>query len=75
MNINDKATVKLTSYGVDVLRTEDPLMYDYNFNIETSILSAELWKIMKVFGPTMFMGSTEQAFESNEIEVSTWSRK
>ncbi|MGW9128087.1 hypothetical protein ACWGPW_24250 [Paenibacillus chitinolyticus] len=71
VNMNERCSVKLTGYGMEVLTmhygrfisgkeleaqiSPDSLGYNY----------FQLWEIMCIFGPTMFNGMNEVPFEDN----------
>ncbi len=74
-NINDKAIVRLTEAGVNVLKehlliftppshiSKTFLDYQTNFDYEFHI-----WELMNIFGPKCFVGS-KQIFIDNEIKI------
>lgn len=68
MNINDLVRVKLTEYGVEHLKTKDPVALEYHFDKETKMLETEMWNLMYIFGDEMYMGA-KQVFENNNIEI------
>ena len=70
MNINDKVTVKLTSYGFDLFLRIDISgnLYKYNYNAITNELTIQVWELMHLFGKHIYMGS-KQLFEDNEITI------
>lgn len=73
LNINDIVIAKLTPAGKEYLQryyddlyrnirgVPKPVVYDN--------LSCPLWELMQIFGSQMFMGSHNQMFVDNRIEV------
>ena len=72
ININDKVSVRLTPHGHEVLHS-----YCHTSNTPVSLLKFivmdsndeyvfQLWELMGIFGPEMYMGN-KQVFKKNEI--------
>jgi hypothetical protein len=74
ININNLATVKLTSYGFKVYRDYFTLFNSEHYTYflskvdENLNFTSELWDIMNIFGSKIYNGS-EQVFERNEIII------
>ena len=70
VNINTMCRVKLTEYGVEVLYKHSPHVFSSAWwRGDTKEYTTELWNLMKIFGDTMWMGNTKQAFDGNNIEI------
>lgn len=67
ININDNCKVKLTNYGISLLK-KDPVNYEYNFDKENKILNTQVWVLMNIFGDYFYNGC-DQIFIDNIIEV------
>jgi len=67
INVNDKTRVLLTDAGKRVIDKLDGEAYDSEGFIELP-----LWQIFKLFIDNIYMGSIEQPFYSNTIEVSEY---
>lgn len=63
INLNDKATVKLTAEGIEIAKQDKTL----NINNENEV-TTHLWNILHCFGQHCFIG-TQLIFEKNEIIV------
>lgn len=70
MNINDIVSVKLTSYGLDLLLRVDASgnYYKYNYDPGSMILKVFMWQLMNIFG-IHISHSSKQVFENNEIII------
>lgn len=78
ININDTVTVGLTPYGVKVVKE-----YYAKYGIAAHDISrlhetdeyvtyqSELWELMQIFGPCLYMGCISMPFVDNIIRT-TW---
>ena len=69
VNINAMCNVELTKEGIEYLRRTDLTRYEISVNKETNILRTELWDIMNIFGPIMYMGQMTPLFKKNMIDI------
>lgn len=63
-NINDNVRVILTDRGIEVMKKENPIMFEFHFNPVTKEVNDQLWVIMNTFGKDMMMG-VDNVFEKN----------
>lgn len=63
-NINDNVRVILTDRGIEVMKKENPIMFEFHFNPVTKEVDEQLWVIMNTFGKDMMMG-VDNVFEKN----------
>ena len=78
-NINDIVRVKLTDYGLGILKSRyrhlnkqsnGLISYDNIIGLkEDGMYETETWQLMQDFGNCMYMGNNEMCFENNIIEV------
>lgn len=81
-NINDIVRVKLTDYGLGILKSRyrhlnkqsnGLISYDNIIGLkEDGMYETEMWQLMQDFGNCMYMGNIEIPFENNSIEISTF---
>lgn len=71
ITINAWCQVKLTKYGLQIVKDNCPHMLEstLRFNKKTKVYKDELWHLMRVFGPCMWMGNRDIPFENNEIKI------
>lgn len=69
-NINAKATVRLTPFGLKVWTDKwAEIGYEPIRLRGGNILETELWDLMRTFGPHLFNGAREMPFVRNEIVI------
>lgn len=66
-NINDHCRVQLTEFGIEELKREDPTQYANNVDKSTNVWSTQIFRVMSVFGKTLFYWCQEQPFAQNTI--------
>lgn len=68
-NLNDKISVELTDYGIEILKScpEGLVDYEYCFNKESKILQTQLWRLALIFGDKLWNGN-KQIIMNNRIE-------
>lgn len=81
-NINDIVRVKLTDYGLEILKSRYRHLSDQSNGLisydniiglkEDRVYETEMWQLMQEFGQCMYMGNIEIPFENNSIEISTF---
>lgn len=64
ININDSVTVKLTEAGEKRLRDYFTKIPDLNIS-QDKVFKAQLWELMNIFGPEMYMGNPDSMFEGD----------
>jgi hypothetical protein len=69
VNINDSCMVKLTHAGYSVLKENNKIALQYNYDASNHELTIQLWDLMRTFGDQMFNGRLEPLFENNEITL------
>lgn len=75
VNINAWCEVKLTKHGVDKIKSLWPATlgkFDpgpFKFDKKTKVYRDELWSLMNIFGPDMWMGNNNNPFVNNEIKI------
>jgi len=80
-NVNDKVRVKLTVYGIKILKMRHDKLTSDNTNLKNTLgefklpevdsegyTSFQLWELMNIFGPYMYLGSVESPFDTT-IEI------
>jgi len=74
LNLNDSTTVKLTAFGIAVLRAHfqslsmSPELIDWACqNHATS--GFQLWEVIHIFGPYLYNGAPGQPFENNNLSL------
>ena len=74
--MNEVVKAKLTRYGVSRYKQHwsdvyavagSPRRIETKETDENGYTEFLLWELMNIFGDTMYMGNTNQAFEKNEI--------
>ena len=74
ININDLATVRLTSHGLKTFQENfEKLGLEWRdylriISLPDGRIRTELWSLMNIFGPKIYMGCPAQ-FEKNNIEL------
>jgi hypothetical protein len=63
-NINARVRVTLTQSGVETLRRTHSGSYEV-----AKVWEAELWRVMQVFGPSLYTGMAEMPFVRNELDI------
>lgn len=81
MNINNYVEVVLTKTGIDILENHYMKTYSHlPINIRMPLdmhlkaskqepIQFQLWELMKMFGPHIFLGMNESPFVGNEIHI------
>lgn len=70
ITVNDMCRVKLTAYGVKILKARRGYMLTLPcWNATRSELTTELWTLMAVFGDCLYMGNTQIPFVRNNIDL------
>ena len=65
ININQLCEVKLTPYGLDILKSHS---YKY-ISVKNNIFKTELWDLFSIFGQYLYMGNMNIPFEGNNIKI------
>jgi len=69
-NVNVRCRATLTDFGREILRKEHPyLLKTSHWNEEKKELETELWNLMNIFGPYLYMGMTDIPFVKNEMRI------
>lgn len=65
VNLNDKVVVRLTDYGVSILK-DYALEYVHSCS---NVYSFQLWELCNIFGKYLYLGNNETPFEDNSIFI------
>lgn len=68
-NMNAKASVVLTEYGLAHLNKYWRTFGIFRRTITDKSYAAPLWEIMQVFGEVLYNGNPNVPFENNEIKI------
>lgn len=71
LNVNERVRVELTLEGIKILSNNNSsylMDSSFSYNKDTEVLTTELWNIMNIFGPYMYIGS-KPLFKNNNIKI------
>jgi hypothetical protein len=70
-NVNNKAKVKLTPYGLKVLSESWYGIIESEISYQTDgvVFDSQLWVIMNIFGKELYNGQIKGVFIGNRIEI------
>lgn len=66
INLNAKVRVQLTEHGKIILEMDE---YASDKPDADGFLEMQLWTLMRVFGPVMFLGNPNMPFENMNVEL------
>jgi hypothetical protein len=67
-NINEDCYVILTPEGIEVMKKNDPVMAEFNFDPKTRKVNTQIWCLMAAFGEKLYNGGP-LLFEYNNIYI------
>jgi hypothetical protein len=68
LGINALVTVELTQKGIDCLTNNEKIFFKIQPNQKKKTITTELWDIMRMFGPHLYMGQTA-LFKENYLLI------